>query len=972
MGRASPPARAPGTDRPALAAGPRSVDYLPYTGADPLFYDVLWAAGTHDDTDRVAPSAADAPAGWVVAEHGPWTAFQGPGALPPAGWKVHVSTLPHRAREVVGRAVRIAWQQGVSVKALRTRALVQASQQKYAPRTASGKVVTAYPTDEAALAALVAALAEALAGEPGPGLPGELAVGGAPIFLRHGAFTSTWLPTATGAAVPGVLGAGGVTPDRRGPGGSRELPPPSVRPLLAPPSPQRLDISGVSLVHRSNAGGVYRGTWGDGRSVVLKEARRYAGLDAAGADAPTRLRHERDVLVRLAGTGVAPEVCDYLTVGDSEFLVMTAIPGLTLGELLAARHPALRPDATPESARQYAAWLDSTVTRLRAVVRVLADHGVCHGDLHPSNILDTESGLVLVDFESAALDGRRVATGVAAPGFGGDGPAGPDADLAAVELVRLTLLNSAAHLLSRRPELQPRLEAAGLADLQAPTVGADGGVVSPPVGVVFTGGGGVSTGGGAAAEGGGAAYRAGEAEPAARATHDTDHTVATRLVEDLVAGIRANATPTRRDRLFPGDIATFTLPDGGLGLLHGAAGVALAVRAVGGEVPAAWADWLTERALADVAPTGGLAHGELGVALALARLGRDEAARTITLRALARQGSLPLAPWWEYGCAGRALGYAELADLLSLPEAADAARAHTRACLRVLDQVTWAGSGPGEATVGPERSRRGDDGPTQREDDRHTGELAQLETQLGHGPGLLRGWAGVALALVRLADRADDGALGAQPAELVAAAVRAIRLDARHTSVDHGVLTARHGRRLLPYLGVGAAGIGLAAHCALERLQPQWPGGAADRPELADPPVRVEPAVLAELAELSAGAVAGARVPQMVGAGLLDGRAGILAVLRRIAGDRHPGVSLHRERLEWHAIPVPSDDPDMTPRVLTGAFNLRLSTDLATGSAGALLALGRGDLLHDVLLMPQDRSAAFVSSAFGSASLRSP
>ena len=115
---------------------------------------------------------------------------------------------------------------------------------------------------------------------------------------------------------------------------------------------------------------------------------------------------------------------------------------------------------------------------------------------------------------------------------------------------------------------------------------------------------------------------------------------------------------------------------------------------------------------------------------------------------------------------------------------------------------------------------------------------------------------------------------------------------------DRGVLTARYGRRLLPYLGIGSAAVGLAAQAVLERAQPgELTEGESHR-----------------FAHLVAAAAAAARMPQVVGAGLLAGRSGILAVSRRLSGAEggrgaEPGgarhTPMHVERLGWHAVTVP-------------------------------------------------------------------
>ncbi|GAA4941134.1 hypothetical protein GCM10023238_03610 [Streptomyces heliomycini] len=80
----------------------------------------------------------------------------------------------------------------------------------------------------------------------------------------------------------------------------------------------------------------------------------------------------------------------------------------------------------------------------------------------------------------------------------------------------------------------------------------------------ITGGATVSTG----APGGATDGRTGGAGPAGRLARSRD---------SMAAAIRASATPSRTDRLFPGDIAQFATAGGGLAFGHGAAGVLYAL-----------------------------------------------------------------------------------------------------------------------------------------------------------------------------------------------------------------------------------------------------------------------------------------------------------------------------------------------------------------------------------------------------------
>ncbi|NUR61581.1 MAG: lanthionine synthetase C family protein, partial [Catenulispora sp.] len=184
----------------------------------------------------------------------------------------------------------------------------------------------------------------------------------------------------------------------------------------------------------------------------------------------------------------------------------------------------------------------------------------------------------------------------------------------------------------------------------------------------------------------------------------------------------------------------------------------------------------------------------------------------------------------------------------------------------------------------------------------------------GFHAGLLRGHSGQALLLVRAFDTVGD------PAFLDAAA-EALRRDLRRCVLrDKGALHVDEGWRTLPYLDVGSIGIGLALDAYL-----------AARPDDPDPQFRdAVPAI----------GVA-ARSPLYALPGLFSGRAGIVLYLAGRTPDRRHDPLLARQvrNLGWHALPYGGGT------AFPGGGLMRLSMDLATGTAGVLLALGAA--LHD-------------------------
>lgn len=177
--------------------------------------------------------------------------------------------------------------------------------------------------------------------------------------------------------------------------------------------------------------------------------------------------------------------------------------------------------------------------------------------------------------------------------------------------------------------------------------------------------------------------------------------------------------------------------------------------------------------------------------------------------------------------------------------------------------------------------------------------------------GLMRGRAGSALLLLRAYDDTSDAGY------LDKAAV-ALRQDLHRCVLrDSGVLEVNEGWRTMPYLDGGSIGIGLVLDEYLRRRHDE------------------------QFAQASRGAVAAAQAEMYIMPGLFTGRAGILLYLagRSPAPATDPQVARQVRNLAWHALPYGGG------LAFPGEGLLRLSMDLATGTAGVLLALGAA--LHD-------------------------
>ncbi|MEW1828068.1 class III lanthionine synthetase LanKC [Streptomyces sp. NPDC088196] len=850
--------------------------YEAYLFADPVWYEALEFV---DDTDsRFALADEEVPGGWRRRNEGVWC-FLSPAdtpSLPEQGWKVHVTTTPAAAEETVTAVWQVCRELSVPWKFLRSRFLVTALNTKYSSRSASGKTVTVYPRTDEELHAVLVALDTRLGGRPGPYVLSDLRWNAGPVSVRYGAFTPLWCERPDGTRVPAIRDPQGrPVPDARR--AVFSVPDWVQVPAFLSEHMDRGDRGGATLggyqvtgaLHFSNAGGVYTARDAHGGAVVLKEARPFAGLDAQGSDAVTRLRHEYEVLRELGHLPFVPAVREYFTAWEHHFLVLEHIPGQTLSAWTGRANPLLlhQPDARAREA--FAALAVARLHQLEQCVAALHASSIAFGDLHPRNVvIRPDDSVALVDFELASRPEPAHRPALGAPGF--THPAAvtaAEADLFALGCCQLAAFVPLTALMTRTPAV--------VSELIDTAVGAFPGIPAdyrdrmtarlaldrrlrpflpaPPHP--------------------GATPTVPSPQPHAPATRSFEPGVTPRSRRPaqtaplLLRGIRQAATPGRADRLFPGDIAGHR-PGGALGLAYGASGVLFAQHVLGAAVADEHVEWLTRAA--HRAPVGtplGLYDGLAGAAWTLHALGHGDAAPLVD-RILA--GPLPHSPGLFGGLTG-------IAHLLLDIAAVDQALALARKVAVLV------------------------------------GEPGLLDR-----PGLMYGWSGPALLFARCARVSGDE-------RWATVARQALACDLAHGDrLANGALMMRTQGLLLPYLAHGSGGVALAA--------------------LALPPARDSAEGEDETA--TAAARAGA-APLVAQAGLFHGRAGLAYVLAHVA-DRHP---------EWRAVAEEqgrllslhlADHGDGL--VAHGDQVVRLSTDLATGSAGVLLALdalanpGRGRL----------------------------
>ncbi|NEB38739.1 class III lanthionine synthetase LanKC [Streptomyces sp. SID14515] len=876
-------------------------EYAAYCQADRRFYDAphrsLGPDGAVDEESSFyAAVRGSAPRGWTRSRRGDWLSYSPDGLrLPPQGWKIHVSAALDNAACVLDRVLAHCLEHRLAFKCIPNPGLLALRNAKYADRAGSGKFITVYPPSDEAFPEVCTALMGLLDGEHGPYILSDLRCGNGPVHTRYGAFAARFCSGPDGRPVPAVADPRGrLVPDDRGPAfrvPSWVTPPGFLMPHLearAAVGLADLPYTVEKALHFSNGGGVYLGRdTRTGEQVVLKEARPYAGLAADGADAVARLERERAALEQLAGLDCVPAVRDVFEVGDHHFLVLQYIPGTTLNTVFARRFPLARQHPSAELLAEHAAWAEELYGQVERAVEAVHARGIVISDLHMSNVMVDEeaSRIVLLDFEAASPAAERRRQIVANPAF----VAPPDRRGADIDRYALACLRLALYLPLTTLFGIDRTKAAGLARDIARVFPVTEEALRPAVAEILRDmGAGRDPGAGR-----------GAGEPAARASVRASAPASAsepapapgpvrapgpgpvsasvpdlgdwpRSRDAMVRAIAASCTPEREDRCFPGDIAQFATATGGQSFAYGAAGVLYALHETGAPPCGPAEDWLLRHAKdpASGSPLG-FYDGLTGIAWTLHRIGRTDEAADL-LRIILDQPLEGLAPGLHNGYAGIGLA---LDDLARSARAADAPALSAAAARCTALAVRALVDGP----------------PSPR-------------------TGLLHGASGIALLLIRRYATTGDAAL-------LGLAATALRRDVeRCRAGDEGELLVVEGKRLMPYLGSGSAGIAAVIDAYL-----------AHRP---DPALEAAGRAL----------LPAARSAFYVQPGLLRGSAGLLLHLAATplcdAPDRERAVARHTELLGSHAVAY--GDGIAFP----GEQLMRLSMDLATGTAGALLALG--------------------------------
>jgi class III lanthionine synthetase len=546
--------------------------YEAFCFADPIIFRPIESIA--DSSSRFEVSDYSVPEGWRRTERDVWVGLHPTRiTVPDQGWKIHVSSTPENAEDILKTVWDFCVDHEIPFKFLRSSDIHLINNSKYASRSSSGKLITIYPCHDNHFDLLLTDLARALDGNAGPYILSDLRWGAGPLYLRYGAFQMRYCISRAGERIPAIEDSiGRLVPDIRQP--TFYVPPwvdiPSA--IARQIAHRKQEGKGTEFpymidraLHFSNGGGIYLGTRKDGPGqVVLREARPFAGLDAHGCDSVSRLKHEREILEQLRGATFSPNFIEYFTHWEHHYLVEEYIESKTLYQCIVERNPLIRYNPSDHDLLEYTDWALDILEQVDAALNTLHSLGIIFGDLHTNNVLVRPDGRVaMVDFEVATRFDERRGPALRAPGFGSQSVKfGFAVDDYALSCLRLAIFLPLTSMLDKDSTKSVALvkwieerfpvPASYLRQVTDGLNRSQGSADARRIAVGTT------------------------TEP------DILKLGWESLRASTVQGILASATPDQSAQLFPGDIEQFRY--GGCTLAHGAAGVLYALHKAGVEV----------------------------------------------------------------------------------------------------------------------------------------------------------------------------------------------------------------------------------------------------------------------------------------------------------------------------------------------------------------------------------------------------
>jgi class IV lanthipeptide synthase len=333
---------------------------------------------------------------WIMAHHDE-------SRQPEQGWKLHVAAAVRTAEEVLRRALPVLIEEDADFKVIASRRRLAELNEGHGGVSQVGKFITVYPNNDAQAVRLACALDTATRGLRAPAVQSDRALRPRSlVHYRYGGYGGRYLQTPMGEILPSIATPEGtLVPDRRL--AVYYAPPWVIDPFVAagvtealPATPRRIGSRYVLLatLHRSP-----RSTVDLCLDIDVPQRCVLKRVSDDGSGSFDRLRHEANVLTRLAPDQRFPAPFELFEDNGELLLAMEDVEGQTIEHVLSL----LKESSALPARAQVVKW----GCELAAMLDAIHGKGLVYGDLKASNVVVAPDGqLRLLDFELArARDG---------------------------------------------------------------------------------------------------------------------------------------------------------------------------------------------------------------------------------------------------------------------------------------------------------------------------------------------------------------------------------------------------------------------------------------------------------------------------------------------------------------------------------------------------------------------------------------
>jgi serine/threonine protein kinase len=335
------------------------------------------------------------------------------------GWKLHLSSTPRRAIELLESVVPLLLSCGVPFKIARNQPTLAALNSAEHGETQVGKFVTVYPRGDDESRSLATALRALTRTLDGPVVPSDLRLGEV-VYARYGAYTPIIRRNRLGIPEMFIFAPNGSL--RRDGYAVPFVPPPDVNvpfakdTIIDEPRPENGDgIRRVQTVGpgyrvlgvlRANVtGSIFLGldlqSQDDVALKAIKQARQHCHSDVWGRDTRDRLRNAAEAHDALRTLACIPKADPYFEWNKNGYLPLEYVPGETVESFVIRTLSGRSWSQTGVADRlvicRYAAQLVDAVSAVH-------ERGFVHRDIAASNVWIGRNGrLYLLDLELAHL-----------------------------------------------------------------------------------------------------------------------------------------------------------------------------------------------------------------------------------------------------------------------------------------------------------------------------------------------------------------------------------------------------------------------------------------------------------------------------------------------------------------------------------------------------------------------------------------